>query len=246
MLRRILSTVYWTLGTLWAAGIFPIAVLIWLIGLIVDPRQRFLHRFTCWWGASYTWFSPVWTVRLHGRDRIDPNARYLLVANHQSLLDILVMFRMRKPYKWVSKRENFRIPIVGQVMQMNGYINIARDDAKSIRHMIDRGVELIERGDSLLVFPEGTRSEDGRLLPFRTGAFKIAQKAGVQIIPVVIDGSAKGLRRGSLLVHRAQMSAHVLEPIAPETFVDCSAKELAARVQQVMTDKLAALHAPDR
>ena len=83
---------------------------------------------TCFWGSLYTWFNPAWPVKVVGREKIDPNETYVMVANHQSLLDIFVLFRLFRHFKWVSKIENFNIPCVGWNMRLNGYIELRRGD----------------------------------------------------------------------------------------------------------------------
>lgn len=101
------------------------------------------------------------TVR--GRERIDPRATYVMVANHQSLLDILVLFRLFRHFKWVSKVENFKVPFVGWNMRLNRYIPLKRGDRASVIEMIARCERTLRSGSSIMMFPEGTRSQDGHL-----------------------------------------------------------------------------------
>ena len=94
MLRRALSLVFWLFLVASSIVLFPVAVLIWAVTAPFDRRRALLHRFTCFWASLYTWLNPAWRVRVEGRDRIRPDAAYVMVANHQSLLDILVLFRL--------------------------------------------------------------------------------------------------------------------------------------------------------
>ena len=96
--------------------------------VLFDRRLVLLHRFTCFWASLYTWLNPAWRVRIEGREKIRPRTAYVMVANHQSLLDILVLFRLFTHFKWVSKIENFRVPCVGWNMSLNRYIKLRRGD----------------------------------------------------------------------------------------------------------------------
>src|SRR4029079_1418346 len=137
--------------------LFPVAVLIWATTVLFDKRLVLLHRFTCFWASLYSWFNPVWRVRVEGREKIDPNTAYVMVANHQSLLDILVLFRLFTHFKWVSKIENFRVPCIGWNMSLNRYIKLRRGDKESIDAMMTAAQQALAEGNSIMMFPEGTR-----------------------------------------------------------------------------------------
>src|SRR5881409_144730 len=97
--RRALSLVFWLFLAASSIALFPVALLLWAATAPFDRRRVLLHRFTCFWASLYTWFNPAWRVRVEGRDRIRPDAAYVMVANHQSLLDILVLFRLFVHFK---------------------------------------------------------------------------------------------------------------------------------------------------
>jgi 1-acyl-sn-glycerol-3-phosphate acyltransferase len=113
MLARALSLIFWLFMVVSSLALFPIALLIWAATVAWDRRLVLLHRFTCFWASLYTWLNPLWRVRIEGREKIRPGTAYVMVANHQSLLDILVLFRLFVHFKWVSKIENFRVPAIG-------------------------------------------------------------------------------------------------------------------------------------
>ena len=94
-----------------------------------DRRLVLLHRFTCFWASLYTWCNPAWQVTVEGCDKIRPGTTYVMVANHLSLIDILVLFRLFRHFKWVSKIENFKVPFIGWNMRLNRYIELRRGDA---------------------------------------------------------------------------------------------------------------------
>jgi len=108
MRLRLLSLLFWGFLASTSCLLFLVAVLIWLVATPFDPQKRLLHQFTSFWASLYTWFNPAWPVEIVGHEKIRSGATYVMVANHQSSLDILVLFRLFSHFKWVSKAENFR------------------------------------------------------------------------------------------------------------------------------------------
>src|SRR5207249_7637926 len=141
---------------------------------LFDRRLVVLHRFTCFWASLYSWLNPAWRVHTEGREKIRPGATYVMVANHQSFLDILVLFRLFVHFKWVSKIEMFRIPLIGWNMALNRYVKLRRGDRASVIRMMDACEQTLAAGNSIMMFPEGTRSPDGHLRAFKPGAFELA------------------------------------------------------------------------
>ncbi|MFN8641239.1 MAG: lysophospholipid acyltransferase family protein [Candidatus Binatia bacterium] len=186
LIRRLGSTIFWVFLTVSSILLFPVALLIWAVTALVDRRLVLLHRFTCFWASLYTWLNPVWRVHVEGREKIDPAAAYVMVANHQSLLDILVLFRLFTHFKWVSKVENFKVPCIGWNMRLNRYIPLRRGDKESIEQMMSACEVALREGSSIMMFPEGTRSVDGRLKAFKHGAFTLAKRVGAPILPIVV------------------------------------------------------------
>lgn len=168
--RRLYSTLFWAFVALSSAVLFPVALLLWALTLPFDPCRRLLHFFTCFWASLYTWLNPVWPVTIGGREKIQSDRASVMVANHLSLLDILVLFRTFAHFKWVSKVENFRVPFIGWNMSLNGYIKLKRGDRASVLRMMEACEKALAQGSSVMMFPEGTRSATGRLRPFSPGA----------------------------------------------------------------------------
>ncbi|NNL66691.1 MAG: 1-acyl-sn-glycerol-3-phosphate acyltransferase [Myxococcales bacterium] len=239
MVRRLYSTVFWTFLTVSSILLFPVAVLIWAVTAPFDRRKLALHRFTCFWASLYTWFNPAWPVRVHGRERIRPDETYVMVANHLSLLDILVLFRLFAHFKWVSKVENFRVPCIGWNMRLNRYIELRRGDRASVIEMMRACERTLGQGNSIMMFPEGTRSVTGTMRPFKTGAFELALKTRKPILPIVLTGTSNALpKRGFVLQGRHPIDVTVLEPIPFESFADLTAEELALRVRETIGAEL--------
>jgi len=239
LLRRLLSTLFWTFLVTSSFVMFPIALLIWALTSPFDRRKRLLHQFTCFWASLYTWFNPAWPVRVEGREKVRPGATYLMVANHQSLLDILVLFRTFVHFKWLSKIENFRVPLIGWNMTLNRYIKLKRGDPASIERMFESCRRTLRQGSSIMVFPEGTRSPDGRMRDFKTGAFELAKSTQTPILPIVIHGTANALpKRGFVLQGRHQIRLRILDELSPESFALESVEQLTARVRETIAKTL--------
>jgi len=214
-------------------ALFPVALAIWLITFAFDRRLVVLHRFTCFWASLYTWLNPAWAVRIEGVERIDPKATYVMVCNHQSLLDILVVFRLFVHFKWVSKLENFKVPVIGWNMTLNRYIRLKRGDRKSVVGMITACLRALKQGSSVMFFPEGTRSKTREMRAFKPGAFEIAKRARVPILPVALDGTGDALpKRGFVLRGFHAIRVRVLDPIAPAQFAAMSVAKLTRHVRQ--------------
>jgi len=161
------------------------------------------------------------------------------VANHQSLLDILVLFRLFVHFKWVSKVELFRTPCVGWNMTLNRYIRLRRGDPESITTMMRDAERTLAEGSSLMIFPEGTRSADGRLKPFKHGAFTLALRARVPLLPIVIEGTSDALpKRGFVLQGRHAIRIRVLPEVPYERFAGMSVEDLTEMAHELLRREL--------
>jgi 1-acyl-sn-glycerol-3-phosphate acyltransferase len=239
MLRAAGSVLYWIFITLSSVAMFPLALLCWALTLPFDRRKVILHRLTCFWASLYTWVNPAWPIKVVGREKIDPDETYVMVANHQSLLDIFVLFRLFRHFKWVSKIENFRIPFIGWNMHLNQYIELKRGDRSSIAVMLRTCRENLDAGNSIMMFPEGTRSPTGKLRGFKPGAFNLAKDAKRPLLPIVVRGTASALpKRGVILRGHHPITIEVLDPIAYPTFADEETEDLMLRVRELIEDHL--------
>ena len=239
MLARILSLAFWAFMALSSLVLFPVAVVLWAVTAPFDGRLRALHQFTCFWASLYTWTNPLWRVRVVGREHIRPGATYVMIANHQSFVDILVLFRLFTHYKWVSKAEMFRLPCIGWNMALNRYVKLRRGDAASIAAMMRACERHLEAGSSIMIFPEGTRSADGRLKAFKHGAFTLAQAARVPMLPIVLEGTANALpKHGFVLRGHHDIRIRVLDEIPRERIVGRSVEDVIAEVQALYAREL--------
>ena len=239
MARRLYSTAFWAFLALTSIALFPVALVLWAVTLPFDRRKVVLHQFTNLWASLYTWVNPLWPVTVEGREKIRRGETYVMVANHLSLLDILVMHRLLRHFKWVSKIENFRIPFVGWNMRLNRYIELRRGDRDSVVQMMADCERTLRSGSSILMFPEGTRSRDGTLQAFKTGAFELALRTQTPILPIAIEGTSNALpKRGFVLQGHHPIRIRVLDPIPPESFAHLSAKELAEQTRALYAEQL--------
>lgn len=189
------------------------ATFIIVFGLF-QPYSPVFSRILKRWSGMFLRIPPV-RVTAAGLEHADPNGRYVVVSNHLSTFDIpLMMWALPIDGRFLSKKELFRIPLVGRAMHQVGIIEVDRQAGRSSRAVINEGVEhAAERGYSLIVFPEGTRSGTAEMLPFKKGAFRIAIDTGLPILPVVIAGTERISKPGSKVFHPGHARIQVLPPI---------------------------------
>lgn len=213
------SFLYWTFFAVSLPFWFVPQAVLFVLAFPFDRRRLAIHLYACVWGVSYVWLNPFWRLTVEGRERVPWKGPAVIVANHLSLLDILVLYGLFRPYKWVSKASIFRIPFIGWNMRLNDYVGLRRGDRESIKRMMAHCREHLAAGSPVLIFPEGTRSPDGVLQPFKDGAFRLACEAGCPVIPVAISGTYRGLpKHGFMLRNRMDALVRVLEPLHPADF----------------------------
>ena len=245
-MRVVLSFLFWTYLALSSVALFFVALALWLLTWPFDRNGRLLHLFTCAWGAHYLYLNPLWRFRVDRVAPVDRRRPFVLVANHQSFGDILAVGGTYLPFKWVSKQSVFRVPFIGWNCRLNRYVPLIRGDKASVERMFATCRCWLARGVSVAFFPEGTRSRDGEVQPFKPGAFQIACDAGVPILPVIVDGTGEVLPKHGMVFRRnATARVRVLAPIVPRP--GAAPEELAAEVRAVMVAELARMrgHAAD-
>lgn len=238
----LISIFFWTYMLITNPLLWMLAVVVFVLTWPFDRKRRILHLFTCAWAYHYVKLLPLWSPKFEGVEHIRPGQTYVLVANHQSLGDILVLFGLFRHFKWVSKREIFRVPFIGWNMRMNDYVGLVRGDAASIERMLQECRKHLKQGSSVMIFPEGTRSEDGEIKAFKRGAFSLATELGLPIVPIVIDGTRTALPKHGLLL-RQESVLHIRVRVLPSVAVTAGedARELSDRVRAQMVRELAQL-----
>jgi 1-acyl-sn-glycerol-3-phosphate acyltransferase len=227
---RLFAYSYWVFVAVTMPLFFVVALVILVVTWPFDRRRVAVHLYSCLWASIYIYANPIWRVRFEGRERIPWKSAAVIVCNHLSLVDILVLYGLYRPFKWVAKAELFRVPVVGWNMVINDYVRINRGATDSVRAMLRSCRRHLGAGSSLMIFPEGTRSSDGRLQAFKEGAFRLAMDAKVPVVPVALSGTYETLPKQGILF-RSRMNAwvKVLEPLDPARFESAKALRDAAR-----------------
>jgi len=190
----------------------PVTLLIFLVTWPFDRNRLIAGRFYRYLAVIWSRSFPFWRIRIDGRWPPGRGA-YVVVANHQSFLDIFVLCNIPHEMKWVAKKELFKIPMFGWGLRLAGDICLDRGDTASALKVMDQARRYLKNGMSVMIFPEGTRSEDGTLLSFKPGAFKLAVETGVPVLPIAVSGSANGMPKGGPWVRPTKVSVKILEPI---------------------------------
>ncbi len=187
-------------------------------------------------------------LTFEGRERLDPDRSYFLLGNHQSALDIpIMMTAFAGEVRFMAKDSLFRIPILGRVMRQYGYVPIDRRSARTtIRALQAALARMKDDPISVTVFPEGTRTIDGRLLPFRKGAMKIALLSGMPIVPFTIDGAWRVNNRARLAIEPGPIRVVFHEPIPVEKLATMDSAQLHDQIADTIARELGQATEPKR
>ncbi len=218
---------------------FTVSLVIWIITFLFDRRQAILHKYTAFCGSMILSSMPVLKVEISGIEKINKNSLYMIVANHQSQLDILACFRLYCHFKFVSKKDVLKIPFLGWMILLNRYITIRRGYINSIEKMLCDCKNTLQKGSSVLLFPEGTRSKNGEIKLFRPGAFILAREEKIPILPIVINGTHNAMARKNILnFKRHKIEVKVMDEIPYQNFAALSSDETAHIVRKRIMHEL--------
>lgn len=226
------------LNTLFWAG--PVILLSFF-----DPYgQRAMHLIR-FWAIGNLWACGI-TVTARGQERLNSRQSYLFMANHQSQVDILALTAVLREFqfRWVAKQELRKVPVLGLCMQVTHQILVDRQSRTQAVATIRQITKLLDAGISVIFFPEGTRSRDGQLLPFKPGGFAVAAEAGVPIVPVTINGSRSILPSGEWKVRSGTIEIIFSEPIQVDPLMPKKTAREALLVK--VRDTIAASYKPDQ
>ena len=205
-----------------------------------DRGRRVVHELSRILVRIFFFIPLRWRQRVEGRELIDRRKQYVIVINHNTVIDIPTLYYLPLNFRWVSKREVFRVPFFGQYLVLHGDICIDRGRAaEALEQMVRKGKMWIGRGASIAIFPEGTRSKDGEIHRFKAVAFTLAREAGVEILPVVLDGTRTLIRKNLLFNWGNRITIRVLPPIPAERVAATEPHELMAEVHDAMCAALA-------
>ena len=204
-----------------------------------DPDRYRLGRFFRNSAVLAGDINPFWPLRVADDVHPDPRRPYVFVANHRSNADAFLIVRLPWEMKLLAKRSVMRIPLVGWQMRMAGDVPIVRGDKESARRAMEELRRWLDRRVSVLLFPEGTRSEDGSLGPFREGAFRLAIEAGVDVVPLAISGTEQALPKHSIVFAPTTSRLTVLPPVSTKGLSAADAPRLAVETHEAIRRSLA-------
>lgn len=228
----------------------PIANLLWYVETIVmgalslllwpvDRTGSLQHGCARWWCRIVAWTIGA-RIHVHGVDNVSPDRAYVYVANHSSLIDTPALFAyLPYQFKIMAKRELFYVPFLGWHLWSSGNFPIDRRDARKTAKSLRSVVDGIRAGKSLAVFPEGTRTPDGTLQEFKQGAFKIAIRAGVPVVPVTIRGTFRLLPKTTLAPRPGRVDVFIGEPIDTSVYGEKRLSELIEATKAAIQARLA-------
>lgn len=209
-----------------------------LCGLF-DTQGKRVYRINRFWTWLIVKFSGI-TLTVEGLNRLDPQRQYLFVVNHQSNFDIPVLVQALPQFqlRWIAKKELLWIPFFGWAMWAAKHIFVDRADSLDALKSLKLAKQRIAAGISVVVFPEGTRSTDGKLLPFKRGGFLLALKTNTPIVPVTINGTGKLLGRGEWRVQPGAIKVTIGTPIMAKDSRPGGLRGLSAQVQEIIAANL--------
>jgi 1-acyl-sn-glycerol-3-phosphate acyltransferase len=237
VLRALVSIVLIALVCVYTAVMSVIVISTAFLLWPVDRNRRIAYRVVTFWGYSIFQMHPLWKIHLIHPER-SKGGPYVVCVNHQSYVDPFALMAMHPHWKWVAKSSLFLLPFFGWAMKSVGNISVVRGERSSGEMALERCRAWLDRGVGVLLFPEGTRSKDLELQPFKHGAFTLALKAGVPILPIVLDGTGLAMQKGGFDVLRgADVTISVLELVDTSKWRD-NADGLKDHVRAMMLAEL--------
>lgn len=237
-----LSILYYIFTLLQVTVLFIVSIIVLALTYPFDKSRRWVHECSRLICALLYGVPPFIRRTIDGVENIDPKKAYVMVMNHNSGFDIFAAYKIPLNFRWVSKREVFRVPFMGPLLTIHGDIPIERGNAtKAMAKVLRLGKLWISRGATIAIFPEGTRSKTGEINRFKAGAFTLAKEAGVEILPVVMTGTNEYFRKGWLVNWHNRVAIRVLKPVSIEEVAAKEVAELSTEVRERMVLSLAEL-----
>lgn len=251
-IRNLVRTPSWPARAGWAVLnalqlVFTLAltsggiVIALLVRLLMRGERVPLRWARQWWAPALLTGAGA-RLEVVGADRVDWSRPCILVANHQSIIDICALFRaVPVPLRFVLKHEMLKVPFVGRYARAMGMVFIERGARRSVARSLAEAVERVRGGATVCVFPEGTRSRDGRVAPFKPGAFEVALAAGVAVVPVGITGTGAVLPASGFRVRPGAIRVRFGEPLSMPPRDEADARgRLAAQARDAVVELMRA------
>lgn len=232
----LLSLWFWLLFGLTTLAVIPPMVVLYLFTARKDPGRYRVGRAFRQIGVISFKVNPLWSVRVTGAHIDNPRHPYVVVSNHESFADILLLCNLPWEMKWMSKIEILKIPILGWMMRLAGDIPIDRGSRESAGHAMELSRQTLRNKVSVMIFPEGTRSTGTDLLPFKDGAFRLAIKTGTPLLPVALIGTRDALAKHDWRIGPARAEVRVLPPVEVKGLSLKDVETLKTRVRDMIRE----------
>lgn len=243
MVRTVLSVWAWLVLAVVVVLWVPLVLIVRLVTAPFDKGRYYTGLVFRKLAVVHQSLNPLWRFRTSGVKVEDPRRPYVVVANHQSFVDILLISHLPWEMKWLSKEAFFKYPLVGWLMRMAGDIKLVRGQQDSVAAALDACRDRLSKRVSVMIFPEGTRSTDGELREFKNGAFRLAIETGTAILPLALNGTHSALQKGDWRFGVTDAEVRVLEPIDTTGLTCHDVHELRDRVRTMIADELALMKA---
>jgi len=201
---------------------------------LISPGENKVHKIANLWARMLLWLTST-RVEVIGRENVLMNRPQIFMANHQSDFDILIVLaHIPGQFRWIAKKELFKIPIFGKAMRNAGYIEIDRQNHEKALRSLDEAAQKIREGKSVVTFPEGTRSRDGKIRPFKQGMFHLAIRSGVPIVPISIIGAGEIMPKRTLKVRPGRITLVIDRPVDVSGYTLETRGELIERIRDII------------
>ncbi len=221
-------------------GVYSVFICIYVLLLsLFDRDGKLIHFYaTVPWVKVILWVCGV-KVKVKGLENVDPDLPRIYMSNHQSYFDILAFFAgLPIDFKYILKKELMRIPLFGIAVRRGRHISIDRGNPRKAFESVQKAAEKIKSGYSVLIFPEGTRSPDGHMQPFKRGGFRLAIQSGCDVVPLAISNSHNIAAKGSLKVNKGVIAINIGKPISIKDYTKKDIDKLLVRVREAVVAKL--------
>jgi 1-acyl-sn-glycerol-3-phosphate acyltransferase len=236
--RTVLSAYSWLVLGIIVIVWVPLVFVVWMVTAPFDTGRYWpglVFRRLC---VLHHWLNPLWKFRTSGVTIGNPRNPYVVVSNHESFVDMLLISHLPWEMKWLSKESMFKIPLVGWLMTMSGDVKLIRGDKQSIMSAMKGCGNRLGKNVSVMLFPEGTRTRDGSLGEFKDGAFRIAIDCQVPILPLVVNGTREALQAETWRMNVTDAEVRVLEPIPTAGMTKDDVPALRDRVRELIATEL--------
>ncbi len=187
----------WIFTSLLTILLFFVELFLTIILFPFDKKRKIIHAQCYWWSNALIGLNPFWDIQISGLENINAKRTYVVVANHQSMADIVLLYKTHMQFKWVAKESLFNVPFIGWCLSLTKHIKLTRGKLSSIKKVYYQAADWLRKDMSVVFFPEGTRSDTDKMGEFLNGAFKLAIKEKKPVLPVLIKGTRDAIPKGS-------------------------------------------------